>query len=519
MSRVNRLRPVIRLAGRTRSVSEGFGVTAEGFAIGGIESLRFMSSFSRSFGVLALLAAACGRGTPPPHPASDWPAVDADVADLPGVLGQWVPDPVYGGQVYVLEVSPPTEAVEGTGAEAAVPPLLLVHGISEGGVRDFYPVMRQLAKDRRVIAIDLPGFGRSSRQNVRYNPKGYAELLEHLVRQRVRGRVDVVGHSMGGAIAIAFAGGAPDLVRRLVLADVAGVLHRDALVSGKVTRTVNRDGGSKPSLANQADRALGAMLRGLTNAAPDPEIALSTRYGRRLVLKSEPARIAALALIVENLGPSIAAIEAPTLVLWGRKDEVAPLRTGRLLADRIEGAHLDVFDKAGHVPMTDAPERFVRAVSRHLHAQTAAPVEPPTAEPSLEGGRVGRCEGRAEEVFEGDYARIELVDCHRVHLRNVRVGSLEAERSTVIAEGTVITAGLSAWRSEFTMTGGGIAGDVAMHLGRTRLDLAGVAIHGASQAVLSKGSVRILFSACPVRSGDTQSYLHGVHELVEGATL
>jgi len=143
---------------------------------------------------------------------------------LPGYRSELVEAPVFGGQVYVLEAGP-------ADAEAVV----LVHGLGDSGSRDWYPILPALAARYHVVTFDLPGFGRSTHAHELYSPEGYAEFIHALVGQRVHGAFNLVGHSMGGAISLFYAGRFPGDVKRLVLIDAAGILHRKAYVNFAVS--------------------------------------------------------------------------------------------------------------------------------------------------------------------------------------------------------------------------------------------------------------------------------------------
>src|SRR5204863_2262264 len=128
-------------------------------------------------------------------------------------------DPEYGA-VYVVTVGP--------ARDEGAPTLVLVHGLGTNGMRDFYPVLGPLAAHRRVVMLDLPGFGRSGHANVKYAPDRYAAVLSRVIAANASAPVDLVGHSMGGAITLFHAARYPQQVRRLAVVDAAGILHRDA---------------------------------------------------------------------------------------------------------------------------------------------------------------------------------------------------------------------------------------------------------------------------------------------------
>jgi pimeloyl-ACP methyl ester carboxylesterase len=426
------------------------------------------------------------------------------------VRGHWIPDDVFGGSLYVITAAPTRAA-----ASAKAPPLFLVHGLGEAGVRDFYPIIGALAQRRPVVAFDLPGFGRSGRANARYTPDRYAAVLSRVIdRYAPDGPVDVVGHSMGGAIALLHAAVYPRQVRRLVLVDAAGILQREALVGHHVRRATDPTGLFMPGLAAWALGVAAAAIDETRKLDPAPALIMEIGLLRQQVLRGDPGAIAALGLILHNFGPEIAQVQAPTAIIWGADDVVAPLRTAQLLVDRLAQAHLTVLDGVGHNPMTDAPGRLLVPLERHLSgpddpsaAVLAAPLTP-RAE--------GTCHGKADVVFaEGVYDSIVLEDCARVTLDRVRVGRLQLRHSSARAVHTVVGAGVVAQGSELFMTGGavsaGTTGDVALDLDDSRLDLAGVAIETTGRPYRLEHGSRVLFSVCPLRTPAGVEHLQGFY--------
>src|SRR5438046_2885283 len=126
-----------------------------------------------------------------------------------------VADPVFGGSVALYRAG-----------KAGAEPVVLVHGLGKAGAEDWAKVVPALAERYDVYALDLHGFGQSDKGNHLYSPSNYARSLEGVLGQRLKGPFTLVGHSMGGAVALAFAAAYPARVRRLVLVDAAGVLHR-----------------------------------------------------------------------------------------------------------------------------------------------------------------------------------------------------------------------------------------------------------------------------------------------------
>ena len=109
--------------------------------------------------------------------------------------------------------------------------VVLVHGLGEGAARDWEHVIPALARRYHVLTFDLPGFGRSEKQNALYSPANYAAFVKWIMEARVNGPFTLVGHSMGGVIALRFASIYPRNLRHLILIDTPGILHRSVAFS------------------------------------------------------------------------------------------------------------------------------------------------------------------------------------------------------------------------------------------------------------------------------------------------
>ena len=108
-------------------------------------------------------------------------------------------DPVFGSRTYIEEWGDP-----------ANPPVILVHGLGDNGARDWRYLAPALAENFYVVAFDLPGFGRSEKYNALYTPDTYTSVVQWIADTYVDGRFTLIGHSMGGAIALNYAAGLAD---------------------------------------------------------------------------------------------------------------------------------------------------------------------------------------------------------------------------------------------------------------------------------------------------------------------
>lgn len=216
-------------------------------------------------------------------------------------------------------------------------PLVLIHGLSGSG-RWWHYNLEALAAHFHVFVIDLIGFGASRGQ--RFELERASSYLAEWLRQRAIAPARIVGHSMGGYIAADLAADYPDLVEQLVLVDPALLLK----------------GGLLP-------RAVG-----LVRAIPT----LPLNFMPVLVydaLRAGPLTLASAItqLLGGDLGPKLARIEAPTLIIWGEYDTLVPPELAKPLAQALPSIErAEVIRGAGHNPMWDRPKEFNRIVLEFL---------------------------------------------------------------------------------------------------------------------------------------------------------
>jgi len=425
------------------------------------------------------------------------PVVEAPVSDLPNVRAKLYTDPVYGGFYYLLEAGP---------SAASGPPVLFVHGLGANGVRDWYPVLAPIAARRRIAVIDLPGFGRSDRGNEYYNPDRYAQLLAYVIRRHLGGHADVVGHSMGGAIAIALAAKAPTLVRRLGLADVAGILCQESLVH---------------ELAGQSS-LLHELITGFAPLMPDPEAALATPGARSRLLKGDPGRIAALGLLSTNFDPWLGQVRAPTLLIWGERDGVAPLRTFEVLAQRLPLFGVNVLPGVGHNPMTARPQPFAASLLAFLESPSVTIREPTRGvTPSHPGESVPLvCKNEQNRVYSGRFTQVDLQGCRGVVLRNATIDSLKARSSQFQLDNVEVRDGIELVDSRLEATVARVAGEPALRMRQSVADVADVTFlsRGAAVEVFAEPA-RLVGSVSRVHARSRAHVLHGVRQMQPGESL
>jgi len=270
-----------------------------------------------------------------------------------------------------------TETLHGrpvTYAEAGEGPvLLLVHGMA-GNFENWREVIEPLARNHTVIAPDLPGHGASAPGGGDYSIGALAAGLRDLLIALGHERATLVGHSLGGGIAMQFAYQFPEMIERLVLVssgglgrEVSPIIRAAALPGAELFISATAGVGAR--VGSALGRGLGAI--GLRPNADIAEVARG--YGSL----SDPTRRAAFLATVRSVigigGQRVGASERlylaeamPVLIIWGARDPLIPAHHGVHAHDSIRGSRLEVFEGVGHLPQLEAPSRFVAVLEAFL---------------------------------------------------------------------------------------------------------------------------------------------------------
>jgi pimeloyl-ACP methyl ester carboxylesterase len=247
--------------------------------------------------------------------------------------------------------------------------LLLVHGLS-GSWQNWLETIPHFAKSRRVVALDLPGFGRSPMPPWELTIENYGRLL-HEFRDAIEiADCCLVGNSMGGFVAAEGAISRPDRFEKLVLVSAAGVssvevrrepawvvarmLAAMAPLSIKFQERTFRRPGIRASLFQGIFHRPGELRPELlweqfTNGAGTPGFphALTNLLGYDILDRLEE-------------------VEVPTLIVWGRQDRVVPSRDAAEWERRLSKSRTVILDETGHVPQLERPVRFNRLLEEFL---------------------------------------------------------------------------------------------------------------------------------------------------------
>jgi pimeloyl-ACP methyl ester carboxylesterase len=256
----------------------------------------------------------------------------------------------------------------------AGPAVLLVHGITSSS-RTWRSVMPALAEHYDVIAPDLLGHGRSAKPRGDYSLGSYASGLRDLLVALEVPAATVVGHSLGGGVAMQFAYQFPDRLERLVLVDSGGLGAEVSLV----LRAATLPGAEYvlPLLASSPLRGAGAALGsvlgrvGLRASADVRGMAegfesLGDAEARRAFLHTARSVIDPAGQRVDATDRLYLAEHVPSLIVWGERDRMIPVQHGHDAHEHMPNSRLEIFPGAGHFPFNDDPERFVATLHEFI---------------------------------------------------------------------------------------------------------------------------------------------------------
>lgn len=434
----------------------------------------------------------------------------SSVAFSAEVVETFATEPVFGTKVRIVEA----------GRDKPLT-LVLLHGVGQEGAEIWKELIPELALEYHVVACDLPGFGKSDKPNILYSPERYSEFLAWLVERTASDHFVLVGHSLGGALALHYTATASVKPDKLILVDVAGILHRAALTKFLLHLKITEGNSYVPSTPLAwFDRLMGTMVEKLQGLPADLDLMLRSAFLREKFLEGDPNKIAGLALIQTNFTPLIDKVDTPTFLIWGENDDIAPLRTGQLLASRLKQAQLDLIPDGGHAPMRRQQSAFRQTFWRALKS---LPVKLP-AMTDTASARVGRCRDQQDVVFSGNYRSIDLVRCQKVQLVDVVAQKLSVTDSEVTISRTRIDGtdvGLQAVRSRINGTVLDVEADLPIRTNQSSFDFAGVRLVSRGEwLVAGEGNPsRLLFSVSRGFSPQRNTQLHGVVAITEQESL
>jgi pimeloyl-ACP methyl ester carboxylesterase len=278
------------------------------------------------------------------------------------------------------------------------PALLLLHGIANSS-ETWERVAPLLSEHFTLIAPDLMGHGQSATPRGDYSLGAHASGARDILTALGQERATVVGHSLGGGIAMQFAYQFPERTERLVLVSSGGLGREVHLV----LRAAALPGANYvlPALTSRRLLRLGRDLGGLLKhlgLRPNGDIEILGRGFESLDnAGSREAFLQTVRAVIEPGGQRVSAqnllglaARLPTLIVWGERDSIVPIRHGEAAHDAMPGSHFVPFERSGHMPHDDDPYRFAKLLIEFCETTAGARLAADHWQPLLgEEGRLG----------------------------------------------------------------------------------------------------------------------------------
>ncbi len=266
------------------------------------------------------------------------------------------------------------------------PVLLMIHGIGHDH-RTWLPVLSTLSKRFTVIAPDLLGHGSSDKPRCDYSMGGFANGMRDLLTVLGINRATVVGHSLGGGVTMQFAYQFPERTERIVLVASGGLgksvnpLLRALSLPGADTAI---SVATAPGIRQAATAAMrGLRATGLTYAQDFESV--SDIYNNLADPGARRAFLHTLRGVIDRRGQAISMIDRaylargmPTMIVWGERDMVIPVKHAWAAAQLLPGCRFEVLKEAGHMPQEDAPLRFAEVLTDFVERTKPSTYDPGT---------------------------------------------------------------------------------------------------------------------------------------------
>ena len=264
------------------------------------------------------------------------------------------------------------------------PVVVLVHGIT-GSSAHWMPVMPLLAERFTVVAPDLLGLGESAKPRGDYSLGAYATGIRDLLIALEHPTASVVGHSLGGGVAMQFAYQFPERCERLVLvssgglgAEVSLLLRAAALPGSELVL---------PLLASGRMRAAAGFVAGLLgklSLRPGNDLAeMAAGIGSLAESDARQAFLHTLRAVIDPRGQRVNATDRlhlaevmPSLIVWGERDPIIPVEHAHVAHAAMPGSRLELLEEAGHFPQLDDPITLARLLTAFVESTEPAEVRP-----------------------------------------------------------------------------------------------------------------------------------------------
>lgn len=249
--------------------------------------------------------------------------------------------------------------------------LVLVHGLGHWTQAAWDRLLPLLDAELRIVAFDLPGFGRSDKPRARYDTEFFTSILAAVLDHVAPGRFALCGHSLGGYAAANYAAAYPERVEHLVLIAPAGFLR-----AARFIYTLLGSQLARWLFTRRPGRRF--VNRTLDRSVVDPAVVTAAVRAEAFAYASDPDVRRAFAAVYTGaiqdfrhagaVHARLRRFTGPTLIVWGLRDQYIPIKGLETARAVYPHAEILVCGSSGHVPMVEEASIVARAIGRFLSA-------------------------------------------------------------------------------------------------------------------------------------------------------
>jgi pimeloyl-ACP methyl ester carboxylesterase len=274
------------------------------------------------------------------------------------------------------------------------PVLVLIHGVA-GSSATWDDVLPTLAERYTVVAPDLLGHGDSDKPNHDYSLGAYANTVRDVMIALGIDGATIVGHSLGGGIAMQFAYQHPSRCERLVLESSGGLGPEISWIF----RALTVPGAEYlmpfifPPIVRTAGDVIGRLMHQIGMRSPSIEQSWRA-YAELTKAANRRAFVNTLRSVIGRRGQTVSAHDrlylsawVPTLIVWGQRDAIIPVDHATAAHEVMTNSQLVVFERSGHFPHAEEPERFIAALTEFVDGTEPMHLDEPQWQAVLAAGR------------------------------------------------------------------------------------------------------------------------------------
>jgi pimeloyl-ACP methyl ester carboxylesterase len=273
------------------------------------------------------------------------------------------------------------------------PVLVLIHGVA-GSSATWESILPALAQRYTILAPDLLGHGQSDKPRHDYSLGAYANVVRDLMVAFGIDRATIIGHSYGGGVAMQFAYQHPSRCERLVLESSGGLGPEVSLIFRALT--VPGAEYVMPLIFPSFVRVAGELVWGGIHrlGVRAPNLAESwCAYAELTKAENRPVFLTTLRSVINRRGQMVSAHDrlylagwVPTLIVWGERDRMIPVEHAIATHEAMASSELAIFERVGHFPHAEEPERFVETLAAFIDTTAAMHLDEPQWRAALTGG-------------------------------------------------------------------------------------------------------------------------------------